>query len=49
MAGDEHWHVHSVTPTDENRLCWMLMVLCAKSYKIKNKGMLLRPWQQQQH
>ena len=28
-ASDERWHVHSVTPTDENRLCPMsIRALC---------------------
>ena len=30
-AGDERWRVHSVTPTDENRLCPMsISALCKK-------------------
>jgi len=33
-ADDERWHIHSVTPTDENRLC--PMSICALCKKLRN-------------
>jgi len=42
MASDERWRVHSVTPTDKNRLCPMLIhALCYKLTKLRKIGLPL--------